>query len=125
MVASRSRWSNPAHALRRYGDEAWRLLNVLEYRLRQADYLAEDYSIADMACFPWVGGAALINLDIRGLPHLSAWFGRIAARPAIAAAREAMNDEHRPSYLQERAALSPEQWSNMFGPRMHGASLVR
>ncbi|GHF62199.1 glutathione binding-like protein [Seohaeicola zhoushanensis] len=110
------------YAVARYRSEAERLLHVMEYRLAGADYLAGEYSIADMACFPWLGGLSLIGLTLDALPHLAAWHDRIAARPAVQAARQAIMDENRALYARAKAELTPEQWSAMFGDRMHRAS---
>src|ERR1700761_310177 len=51
-----------AYGVERYGKEARRLMHVLEYRLREAPYLAEEYSIADIACWPWVRAMQMIDI---------------------------------------------------------------
>ena len=110
----------------RYANEALRLLKVLEYRLEQAEYLAgEEYSIADMAVWPWVGGAALIDIDIAKLPALAAWAARIGERPAVQAAVAGKETAVPPEYIQKHAVLTPEQWSNMFGENLLAASDLR
>jgi len=114
-----------AYGIERYTKEARRLLNVLEYRLEQVEYLAEEYSIADIACYPWMGGTSLIGIDLIDFPAISAWLDRIKSRPAVKAATSAIMDENRASYTQLRAKLTPEQWSSMFGDRMHAASKAR
>jgi len=71
-------------AIQRYQRECRRLFEVLERRLSEADYLAGDeYSIADIATYPWVRGYKWGELDISGLPKLEAWMERISARPAV------------------------------------------
>jgi glutathione S-transferase len=67
----------------RYVRESRRLLEVMDGRLAAHDYLAGDYSIADIACFPWVNGHDWAQVPIDGLPHLQRWFDAIAARPAV------------------------------------------
>lgn len=109
----------------RYANEALRLLKVLEYRLEQADYLAGQYSIADMAIWPWVGGAALIDIDVVQFPALSAWVERVGARPAVQAAVAGKETAVPPEYMQKHAVLTPEQWSNMFGDNLLAASDLR
>jgi GSH-dependent disulfide-bond oxidoreductase len=67
----------------RYLGEVQRLFAILDARLGDRDYLAGDYSIADIAHFCWVRTAGWTGVDIAPFPHLSAWIERIAARPAV------------------------------------------
>jgi len=67
----------------RYQNETMRLLRVMDTRLADHEYLAGDYSIADIACFPWVMQHDWAGLDISDLPHLSRWLDAIGARPAV------------------------------------------
>ncbi len=110
------------YAKERYAKEARRQLKVLEYRLGQADYLADTYSIADMAVWPWVGGAALIDIDIAEFPAIGAWAERVGERPAVEGAVAGRETAVPPEYTQKRAVLTPEQWSNMFGEKLHAAA---
>src|SRR3546814_19200738 len=73
------------------------LLNVLEYRLAEADYLGgSDYSIADMAAWPWVQASWLLDVDLASFPAVSRWSQAIAARQAvIRAARSGRSEERR------------------------------
>ncbi|MBY6116015.1 glutathione S-transferase N-terminal domain-containing protein [Mameliella alba] len=74
-------------AIKRYIDESRRLLEVLNTRLAGRDWLAgSDYSIADMATYPWARSFYWANVPVDGLDHLNAWFDRIDARPATQAA---------------------------------------
>lgn len=113
------------YGIARYRREAERLLHVMDYRLEQAEYLAGTYSIADMACYPWMNGAAMIGIDLAETPHVLAWRDRVAARPAVVAATEALRDGNRARYSQKRAELTPEEWSNMFGDRLHATARLR
>lgn len=113
------------YGIERYTREARRLLEVMEYRLEQNDYLAEEYSVADIACYPWASGTKLIGIDLGELPAVSAWLERIKARPAVQQAAAAIMDENRALYTQPRPTLTPEQWSNMFGDRMLAAAKAR
>ena len=70
-------------AIDRYQKESRRLFEVLDGRLADHAYLAGDYSIADVATFPWVRTHAWSGVAIDGLPHLARWLGEIAARPAV------------------------------------------
>ena len=64
--------------------EAQRLVAVLDARLREREYIAGEYSIADIACYPWlVAMAERQPLAIEGAEHVAAWMGRLALRPAV------------------------------------------
>ncbi len=67
----------------RYKNESARLLGVLDKRLGEAEYLAGDYSIADMATFPWASRYDMLDLDGAKLPNLLRWIDLIDARPAV------------------------------------------
>jgi GSH-dependent disulfide-bond oxidoreductase len=70
------------YAIERYLRECRRLFEVLERRLGEVEYLAGEYSIADIANWCWVKTYAWSSLDITGLPALQRWLDAIAARPA-------------------------------------------
>ena len=67
----------------RYVRESRRLLEVMDAQLAHNEYLAGDYSIADIACFPWVRGHEWACIDIGGLGNLKRWFDTLAERPAV------------------------------------------
>jgi len=67
----------------RYVRESQRLFGVMDAQLATRDYLVGDYSIADIACFPWVRGHDWAGVDMSGFPNLQRWFDRISARPAV------------------------------------------
>jgi GST-like protein len=69
-------------AIDRYVNESRRLLEVLDGRLAQSEWLADDYSIADIATWPWVRIHDWPGVSVEGLPHLQRWMAAIAARPA-------------------------------------------
>ena len=73
-----------AYATERYTSEYGRLLAVMERRLRDRDYLAGEYSIADMACLPWVTPYERLGQGLDDLPGVAAWIERLKARPAVA-----------------------------------------
>lgn len=75
-----------AYGVRRYTDETNRLYGVLDRRLADRDYLAGDYSIADMATWPWVLPEHQ-GQDMAHFPHLKAWMERVGARPGVVAGR--------------------------------------
>ena len=70
-------------AIERYYQEAIRLYKVLEQTLAQRDYLAEEYSIADIATYPWVGRHDGHNVRLEEFPNVKRWFDAISQRPAV------------------------------------------
>jgi len=109
----------PEYAVNRYVKEANRLFDVLEGRLAQVDYLAGDYSIADMACWPWVRASRAIDMDVTQWPALKRWFDRVGAREAVKIAGEVRKDH--PAQARHMT-LTPEQWSVLFGDKMWAAA---
>ncbi|MEM9168349.1 MAG: glutathione S-transferase N-terminal domain-containing protein [Pseudomonadota bacterium] len=71
------------YAADRYVNEARRLYGVMETRLAGRDFLAGDYSIADMAAFGWATAHERHNVPFDDLPNVAAWYARIDARPAV------------------------------------------
>lgn len=72
------------YAIDRYTNEAKRLYGVMDKQLRQTAYLAGDnYTIADIAAFPWTYYAANQGIDWNDYPHAKRWFDSINARPAV------------------------------------------
>jgi GST-like protein len=71
------------YAVERYTNEVARLYRVLDKRLSDRDYLADTYSICDIACYPWVRRYEKQGQVLEHFPHLKCWFGRIDARPAV------------------------------------------
>jgi GST-like protein len=72
-----------AYAEERYGKEAKRLWGVLDRRLAEVDYVAGDYSIADIAIWPWIARFAWQRVSFAHYPHVKRWYLAIAARPAV------------------------------------------
>jgi glutathione S-transferase len=70
-------------AIERYQRESRRLLAVLDARLADHEYLAGDYSIADIANVCWARGHAWGGIDVSGLDHLARWITQLEARPAV------------------------------------------
>jgi GSH-dependent disulfide-bond oxidoreductase len=71
------------YAIDRYRNEVNRLYGVMDRRLADRPYLAGDYSIADMACYPWVVPHERQGQNIADFPRLKRWLEAIAARPAV------------------------------------------
>lgn len=74
-------------AIHRYQHEGQRLLGVLDRRLAGREYLCGDYSIADIATWPWASTHEWSGIDIEGMVNLQAWLKRVAARPAVVRGR--------------------------------------
>lgn len=70
-------------SITRYVTESRRLMEVLNTRLDGRDYIVGDYSIADMMIYPWARAYPWAHVPVAGLPHLTSWFDRIDARPAV------------------------------------------
>ena len=71
------------YAHKRYANEYDRLLAVMDVRLRNRDFLAGDYSIADIASFPWVLPYRRLGNDLDNFPNLRRWFDILKERPAV------------------------------------------
>ena len=72
------------YAIERYSNEAKRIYGVLDKRLAGRDWVAsDDYSIADIAIFPWLRSWQNQGIDWADFPHLKRWFDAILARPAV------------------------------------------
>jgi GST-like protein len=71
------------YAIERYTNEAKRIYRVMEERLSEHTYFAKDYSIADMAIFPWVNLHERQKIDLEDYPNLQRWHASIANRVAV------------------------------------------
>jgi len=71
------------YAIERYQNETHRLYGVLNTRLADREYLAGEYSIADIATYPWSAGWYSQGIDTTEFPHVQRWQDAIAARPAV------------------------------------------
>jgi len=71
------------YAEERYAKEAGRLYGVLDRQLASHDYVAGDYSIADMAIWPWVSRFEWQGIDLAAFPHVRRWYLAVAERPAV------------------------------------------
>ncbi len=86
------------YAIDRYTNEAGRLYNVLDRRLGESEYLAGDYSIADMAAFPWIRPYERQGQKLEDFPNLKRWFQAIDARPAVQRGLEVLKDKRRKNW---------------------------
>lgn len=76
------------YAISRYFRETERLYGVLDKRLADRDYIAGDYSIADMACYPWIVPHDMQGIALESYPNVRRWFDSISGRPAVLRAYE-------------------------------------
>jgi GST-like protein len=83
------------YAEERYRKEAERLYGVLDRRLRGQAYIAGDYSIADIATWPWISRFAWQEIDLGDFPEVKRWYLDIAARPAV------QKGYHVPKFVQD------------------------
>ena len=101
------------YAIERYTNEAKRLYGVLDRRLAEVEYLAGDYSIADMASFPWTRSWERQGIDLGEFPNVRRWFDAIDARPAVKRGLELLA-EHRSTGTFDAAARE-----NLFGANQY------
>ena len=104
-----------AYAIDRYTNEAARLYNVMDDRLTQTEFFADDYSIADIAIFPWLRSHDVQGQDMNDFPNLKRWFDAMNERPAVQRGLKVGEELRRP----------PEEWdeesrATLFGNRRPG-----
>jgi len=91
------------YAVNRYTNEAARLYGVMDRRLADRDWLVgEAYSMADIACYPWIRPHDNQGQSLDNFPHLKQWFERISARPAVERGVQVLADA-RPPALDDKA----------------------
>ncbi|MCG8546325.1 MAG: glutathione binding-like protein, partial [Alphaproteobacteria bacterium] len=100
-----------AYAMDRYTNEASRLYGVLDTQLADKEYVAGDYSIADMAIFPWCRLYKRQRQRIEDFPNVLRWFETVAARPAVARDMKITEDK--------AGNFTDESWSNLFGAEQY------
>jgi GST-like protein len=98
------------YAIERYTNESLRLAKVLDGQLAKSEFVAGDYSIADMAIFPWVRYPALRD-QLAHLKNLTRWIDTLEARPAVRRGLDLLKDR------RNAAPLSQEARDNLFGSK--------
>jgi glutathione S-transferase len=106
-----------AYGAIRYTNEVDRLYGVLDGRLEGRDYICGDYSIADMATWPWTVPWRLQGIVLDEFPNLKAWFHRMEARPAVAKAMKLAEDFRRGPGLNASGREADSARSVLFGQR--------
>ncbi len=98
------------YAMERYAKEVQRLHRVLEKRLSEAPYLAGgEYSIADIATFPWLRFPERRGVNLDDFPHVKRWHDAIASRPAVQRGVEILSER------QRRGSITDAERENLFG----------
>jgi GST-like protein len=97
------------YAMERYIKETGRLYGVLNKRLADRAFIAGAYSIADMACYPWIVPHERQQQNLAAFPHLQRWFDEIAARPAVQRAYAVAKE------INEAPTVSKESHALLFG----------
>jgi GST-like protein len=98
-----------SYAKERYAKECNRLYRVMDKALAGQDYIAGDYSIADMALWPWAHNFSGRGQDPDEVPHVQAWAQRVGARDAVKRAMEAIGASPR------KGPIDDKHWENMYG----------
>ena len=102
------------YAVDRYTNEAGRLYGIMDQRLSERAYLAgPDYTIADIATFPWTRSIDRQGHSLDDFPNVKRWFQDIDARPAVQKGVQILTDVHR-DFAKN---MSEEERSNMFGTK--------
>jgi GST-like protein len=105
------------YSIQRFTDEAGRLYGVMDRRLADAEYLAgENYSIADMACWPWVRVHRYHGQAWEDFPSVKRWFDRIAARDAVQEGMKLLTDKR----AKTRDVLDDKSRDILFGKTQLG-----
>ncbi|RUL70182.1 glutathione S-transferase N-terminal domain-containing protein [Dyella choica] len=97
------------YAIERYTHETARLYGVLDRRLADRPFIAGEFSIADIACYPWVVPHEAHGQRLADFPHLQQWFEAMAARPATLRTYEGVENVYAP-----KQALSDEERTLLF-----------
>ena len=88
----------------RYQNETRRLFGVMDTRLAEVAFLAGDYSIADMACYPWVAQHDWSGLTLDDYPNLARWFETVGDRPAVQIGMTVPEPQRPPEKIKETAS---------------------
>lgn len=98
------------YAMERYVKETARLYGVLDKRLADREHVAGDYSIADMAIYPWIVPHEAQQQNLDDFPNLKRWFERIGARPAVIRTYETKE-----TLYPKQGEMTDEQKARLFG----------
>jgi GST-like protein len=97
------------YAIERYVKETNRLYGVLDRQLAKHEFVAGEYSIADMACYPWIVPHERQGQNLDDFPHVKRWFESMKARPAVIRAYE------KGEAIRREATMTEEEKKVLFG----------
>lgn len=103
------------YAIDRYTNEARRIYNVIDKRLDKMPYLAGDYSIADIATYPWLRPHRWQGQALEDFPNLRRWYDEIEKRPAVQKGLAVMEEQIKKS----RPTDDKESWQTLFGAKQY------
>lgn len=95
-------------AIDRYQREVTRLFGVMDKQLATHEYIAGDYSIADMALWPWVSGYDWSGVTVDGFDHLQRWLTLVGDRPAVQAGRDIPIKRDRAAEIEQAKNTGPQ-----------------
>jgi GST-like protein len=99
------------YAIDRFTSEAARLYHVLEQRLLESEYLAGDYSIADMATYPWLRSHKFQGQKLEDYPAIQRWYGAVRSRPAVQRGLTVLQER----FEKNKKPPTGAAWDNLFG----------
>jgi GSH-dependent disulfide-bond oxidoreductase len=104
------------YAINRYTNEAKRIYNVIDKRLSEAKFLADEFSIADIAVYPWLVPYSVQGQNLDDFPHLKKWFEALRERPATKRGFAVMSDVvERMRAQAEKPIHDKKSWEILFG----------
>ena len=92
----------------RYQREVTRLFGILDLQLASHEYIAGDYSIADIALWPWVSGYDWSGVSVAEFPSLQRWLALVGARPAVQAGRDVPIKRDRAAEIEQAKKAGPK-----------------
>ena len=98
-------------AIDRYQREVTRLFGVIDHQLGTNQFVAGDYSIADIALWPWVSGYEWSGVSVEEFPHLKRWLAEVGARPAVQAGRDVPIKRDRAAEIEAAKKTGPKMLS--------------
>lgn len=101
------------YAIDRYTSEAGRLYRVMEDRLSDHPYLAGEYSIADMAAYPWLRAHSWQGQKLEDYPAIQRWYNAIRERPAVQRGLAVLDQR----LQKNKSPPTGKSWDNLFGNR--------
>ena len=109
------------YAIDRYTNEAKRIYGVIDKRLGEAPYLAGEYSIADIATYPWLVPHSMQGQNLEDFPNLHRWYEELRNRPAVQRGFAAMAEEVARMRAAQQATpqSNTESWNNLFGSKQY------